>query len=261
MLLFSVIIPCYNHGAYIEDAIDSVLKYPHLDDLEIIVVNDGSTDLLTINILSKLSKLRTRVISQGNKGLGAARNRGISEAIGQNILLLDSDNTIDFNYLIEAKKIFSANNNIGIVYSDKYIFGKGLRTKHVKVADFNPKMMLLVGNFIDACAVIRKLVFDNYGGYAENMPYMGFEDWEFWVKCIGHEVEFYHIKKPLFNYRDSPESMLKNTLKKKVELTDYIIQKHHLTYAKYIQEITKEYSYMKRKPIRYTLKNMFKNIL
>lgn len=261
MLLFSIIIPCYNHGAYIEDAIKSVLHYPNHADLEIIVINDGSTDPLTMEVLANIEKGRVKVIHQSNKGLGAARNAGLREAKGAYILPLDSDNTIDYHYLLEARAIFEKKPSVGVVYSDKIVFGEGVKTRTVKVPDFDPKMMLLIGNYIDACAIIRKKVIEETGGYAEDMPYMGFEDWEFWIRCLSHNIVFHHIRKPLFHYRDTPTSMLKGTVKKQLELTDYIIRKHHATYAQHIVQVAKEFSYMRRKPIRYSIKNLFKNII
>src|SRR6266542_3718389 len=88
--LVSVIIPCYNYGEYLHDAIASVLAQ-ELHDTEIIVVDDGSTDSNTRAVISALGTPRTRVIVQANAGLSRARNAGIKAARGKYICCLDAD--------------------------------------------------------------------------------------------------------------------------------------------------------------------------
>ena len=89
----SVIIPCYNQGACLEEAVDSVLAQT-FQDFEILVVNDGSTDEATIRMLGKYERPKTRVIHTDNQGLAMARNNGIREARGAYILPLDADDKI-----------------------------------------------------------------------------------------------------------------------------------------------------------------------
>src|SRR5882724_10030009 len=93
----SVVIPCYNHGAYLPEAISSVFKL-NRDDVELIVVDDGSTDELTCKEINLLVGKGIKVLRQSNKGLGAARNAGIKIARGEFILPLDSDNRIQESY-------------------------------------------------------------------------------------------------------------------------------------------------------------------
>ena len=77
----SVIIPCYNQGQYLHEAIDSVLGQT-FSDLEIIVVDDGSSDPATREILDVLNRTATRLLRRENGGLAAARNSGINAARG-----------------------------------------------------------------------------------------------------------------------------------------------------------------------------------
>ena len=94
-LLISIIIPVYNTGNYLSECIESV-RMQSYKNLEVIFVNDGSTDDSSA-ILSKAaeSDSRIRIIEQENSGLSAARNRGIREAAGDYIMFLDSDDWID----------------------------------------------------------------------------------------------------------------------------------------------------------------------
>ena len=98
MAKVSVIIPCYNQGAYLNEAVESILAQSYRD-FEIIVVNDGSTDEETNRLLSGYDRQQTRVLHTENQGLSSARNNGIREAQGEYILPLDADDRIDPTYL------------------------------------------------------------------------------------------------------------------------------------------------------------------
>src|SRR5262245_54640863 len=89
----SVLMPCFNHGAFIGDAIDSVLAQT-FQDFEIIVVDDGSTDALTNDVLSRLTTPRTTVLRTANQGLPAARNHAAQHASGALFCALDADDKL-----------------------------------------------------------------------------------------------------------------------------------------------------------------------
>jgi len=90
MPAISVIIPCYNYGRFVEEAVDSVLAST-FQDFEIVIVNDGSTDAFTNELLAKLDKPKTRVLWQSNCGLPCARNNGIRSTDSPYFLPLDAD--------------------------------------------------------------------------------------------------------------------------------------------------------------------------
>ena len=118
----SVVIPCYNQGHYLEEAIDSVLAQT-LQDFEIIVVDDGSTDQFTSQLLADYRKNKTSVLHTENQGLASARNNGIRQASGQYILPLDADDRIGPEYLEKAVRVLDGNPDIGIVYCRATLFG------------------------------------------------------------------------------------------------------------------------------------------
>ena len=177
MPLISIITACYNQGFLLEDAIKSIELEKYKNIFEHIIINDGSTDEETLEKLKFFEKNGSIVFNQKNQGLGAARNKGISIASGKYILPLDCDNMIDSKVFIEAALIMEKNNSINVVYTDAEYFGdkKGLW----KVGKYSiPK--LLFCNYIDACALMRKKIFDESGKYDIRMPAMGHEDWELW---------------------------------------------------------------------------------
>ena len=227
-LKVSIIIPCYNQGHFIKDALQGLDKNLH----EVIIVNDGSTDVKTIEILAGIEKEGYHVINQKNMGLGAARNHGIKAATGQYILPLDCDNKIKPAYITNAIEILDNNGKINVVYADAEYFGD--RHGIFESGEFNLQR-LMIENYIDACAVYRKSVWESVGGYDEKMPVMGYEDWDFWLRVAFYKGGFRYIHKPLFDYRYSNASMIRT-----IKAEDY---KKVMDYVgkKYPQYLGKEY--------------------
>lgn len=198
MVTVSVIIPCFNHGKYLDEAVESVLKQTY-DSFEIIIVNDGSTDKYTIDKLNSFSKPKTRIIHTENKGPSHARNTGIMNAEGIYILPLDADDKIANTYLEKALNVFNNMKNIGIVYCDAYLFGNKY---HEEIWDLPPYSLedMLINNVIFASAFFRKSDWEKVSGYDEELIY-GDEDYDFWLKIIEFGVQAYKIPEVLFYYR------------------------------------------------------------
>ncbi|HVN24637.1 MAG TPA: glycosyltransferase family A protein [Syntrophorhabdales bacterium] len=192
----SVIIPCFNDGTYIDETVDSVLAQTY-QDFEIIIVNDGSTDPRTNDILSNYSRPNTRVIQTTNQGASNARNRAIEEARGEFMLPLDADDKIGTEYLEEAVKVLDGDPDVGIVYCLAEFFGdkKGLW----ELPPYSLEQML-VGNLIFCSALFRKTDWLKVNGYNPNMRY-GFEDWDLWLSIIELKRRVLQIPEVLFFYR------------------------------------------------------------
>ena len=126
----SVIIPVYNSSLYLKECLDSVIKQTY-KDLEIIIVNDASTDN-SMDIINKYNDRRIKVINmKHNSGVSASRNMGVKVSTGKYICYLDSDDYWDLNK-IEKQINFIKNNNYEFIYSDyAYIYNN--KTKRVKV--------------------------------------------------------------------------------------------------------------------------------
>src|SRR4051794_7687685 len=97
-----IVIPCYNDGHYLVDAIQSVEEQPTPKIRDVIIVDDGSTDERTLRVLSELRDRGYHVIRQANQGLAAARNAAIRAARTDYVLPLDADNKVHENYLTTA---------------------------------------------------------------------------------------------------------------------------------------------------------------
>ncbi|MFA5022565.1 MAG: glycosyltransferase [Patescibacteria group bacterium] len=228
----SIIIPCFNDGQYLTEAIKSTEKIdPNL--AEIIIIDDGSTEKRTLGILNNLKQSNYLVFSKKNNGLSAARNFGISKAKGEYILPLDADNTIEPEYISAGLEILEQNKNIDVVYSDCQKFG--LCDLEVQIPDFDIKK-ILEGNYIDACTIFRKSLWQKCGGYDENIK-KGGEDWEFWINAYKNRARFYHLSKPLFSYRIRRDSLITKMKKeeKTKDLVNYIYAKHADIVAKILK--------------------------
>jgi glycosyltransferase involved in cell wall biosynthesis len=169
----SIVIPCYNDGLYLTEAVNSVIPYAG-ETAEVIIVNDGSTDRDTLNILDQYANQGIKVLSQSNTGLAHARNQGIKSACGDYILPLDADNKIKAGYIEKSIKLLDTG-NCDIVYAKPSFIGEDISERKFTTHKFEGNR-LLAYNYIDACAVYRKSLWKEIGGYDEKMPFQGNED-------------------------------------------------------------------------------------
>lgn len=234
----SIIIPCYNSGATLEETLRSVLNQD-FSDWEAIIVNDGSTDRTEVIALEWTEiDSRFQYHSKSNEGLCKTRNFGIASAKGDYILPLDSDNLVDEYFCKYATVILDKNSSIGVVHGNAEFFGE--KTGLWEIGEFKMETML-IDNYIDACAVYRKELWKQVGGYDENLPFEGLEDWELWLAFGAINVRFFYLKKITFKYRVSKNSMIAVFTKEMAEITrEYIVKKYsslyRYHYCKYVRE-------------------------
>jgi glycosyltransferase involved in cell wall biosynthesis len=198
----SVVIPCFNHGEYLDEAVDSVLAQT-FQDFEIIIVDDGSDDPFTKGKLSSYEKPCTKMVRSENQGLAAARNLGISHATGIYIFPLDADDRMDPTFLEKAAAVLDERPEVGMVYSEVEWFG----TKTGKW-DLPPYRFpdILLGNVIIASALFRRADWELVGGYSAEFQ-ARWEDYDFWLSLIEHGRVPYRIPEVLFHYRQRADSM------------------------------------------------------
>ncbi|MDB5279451.1 MAG: hypothetical protein JWR61_4406 [Ferruginibacter sp.] len=220
----TIVIPCYNQGIFLSDALKS-LEACDASLFDLIIVNDGSSEEETKTILNGLSAEGINVINQENKGLGEARNVGIRVSKSDYILPLDADNKILPGYLTKAIEILDRQPQIDVVYGNANLFGE--KTGVLRPGPFNLQQ-LMICNYIDACAVIRKSTLERIGLY-DNMKIMGYEDWDLWLRFAFNGYRFYYVDETLFEYRVRGNSMLKNlnqNIQRQNEIEDYFSKKY-----------------------------------
>ena len=196
--VISIIIPAYQASAFLERAIESVLRQS-FTGWEIIIINDGSTDSTPELSNSWAQKdRRISVIHQANKGLSGARNRGISRARGNYIQFLDADDELLSTKLAMQLQLLEEMPHIDI------IFGNGTYAESGKTtASLYPpprpnhfRLSLLIRNFIVVNSpLIRSRLLDEGLQFKEvsssRYPIYGCEDWEFWLRAAFLNHTFY----------------------------------------------------------------------
>lgn len=224
--VISVIIPCFNSGRYLSDALNSVKEAHHNDTYDVIIINDGSTDLQTLTLLAQLQTEGYTILHQENKGPAAARNAGIRFSKGKYLLFLDSDNKIRSDYMNKGIEILNAFPEVGIVYSNPSFFGDSSEPRFI-TSDFD-MYKLLDANYIDMCSVITKKVFEEIGFFDEERLIIGHEDWEFWIRAYSAGWKFHYINETLFDYRITRDSLIKQAShpEKFQDTLHYIYSKH-----------------------------------
>ena len=233
----SVIIPCFNHGEFLPEAVSSVTAMDR-DDVELIVVDDGSTDEHTRKEMDLLEANGIRVIRQPNKGLAAARNAGILASKGEYIFPLDADDRVRAGNIEHGIRVLDANPRVGVVYGDVQFFG--VRTGLWTAGPFSPNR-LMRQNYIACSAVFRRVIWEQNGGYDGTMPVQGFEDWDLWLGAFEHGWEFAYVPEVLFEYRKHQESMLTRALKREEEVAVFVARKHGALYRQAWLELAQEH--------------------
>ena len=227
----SVVIPCYNQGEFLPEAVDSVRSQTH-KNLEIIIVNDGSDDDKTSEICNSFEGTGVRVLTTSNQGLAAARNNGIALASGTYILPLDADDTIAPEYISKAVEVLDRDHDVGIVYCKAKLFGAV--EGEWQLPDYS-LAEILKDNVIFCSALFRREDWETAGGYDPGMVY-GWEDYDFWLSLIERGKKVHQLQEHFFFYRVSPDSMVRSKEKtQKVEMFKRIFQRHQKLFSDNIE--------------------------
>jgi glycosyltransferase involved in cell wall biosynthesis len=214
--------PCFNHGEFLAEAVASVIGIGR-DDVELIVVDDGSTDERTRRELNKLVAQGTRVIRQENKGLAAARNAGILASQGEYIFPLDADDRMRSGWIGQGIRILDSDPQVGVVYGDAQCFGE---RSDRWVVGLLVTDRLLRQNYIHASALYRRSVWEQNRGYDRTMPVQGTEDWDFWLGALEHGWRFAYVPELFFDYRIAKVSMRIHTIGREQQIEEFIAIKH-----------------------------------
>lgn len=229
----SVIIPCYNREDTIRGAVLSVLNQLGEHSVEVIVVDDGSTD----SSIEKISDLNVKIFkTQGRTGACNARNLGVQNARHDIIAFNDSDDYWVINKLEQLEKVFTQ-------YNIDYLFHSFIRVKgnqsnlgggylqQSSLIDKNQlsKKILTDNQISTQCLVIKKNILDQIGGFDIDLG--RFQDWELALRICNY-YKGYYIAKPLALCIESTDSISKSKLKG-IIARRYILKKHLSLFKKH----------------------------
>jgi len=224
----SVVIPCYNSSAFIVETVRSVVAQT-LSDIEIVLVDDGSSENGVAWIgqaMTGAGSIPTRLISQSNAGVAAARNRGISEARGRYLLPLDQDDLIEPTMLQECFALLEAAPEIALVYTDRQDFGD---IEKIWTAGAYDLGHLKYFNQLSYCGMFRKSLWASLGGYRINVN--GFDDWDFWIAAALRGFRAAHLPKALLKHRRRKDSFMWQVLDRYEELYARIMLNNSEAYS------------------------------
>lgn len=231
----SVIVPCYNLGAYLDEAVDSVLAQTY-HDFEIVIVNDGSTDPDTNRLLTGYRKPKTRVIQSDNRGLPAARNLAIEHSMGRYLCVLDADDKLSPTFLEKTVRRLDDDEDVVFVSCWLQTFGT---EDWVWKQDRCDLQTLLFECTVATPSLVRKAAVLEVGCFDQRMPQQGYEDWDLWISLVERGHQGVIIPEVLFYYRRRPGSMSETCCHGEVHLSlmRYMISKHESSYRKHLIEL------------------------
>jgi len=209
--LVSIIIPAYNYGRFILETLESV-RSQTFTDFECLVIDNGSTDNTKDVIAEILTDKRFKYFYQENKGVSAARNRGLREAKGKYIQFLDADDLIQDQKLEQSVNFMESNPSTHLVYSDMRYFKDGnskelFMNYNCNREDQRPWMKYVSGsgkemmelflkgnNMVISSPVFRAELTGEIGYMDESIGHN--EDWDFWLRMTLAGKEFHFLNAP-----------------------------------------------------------------
>lgn len=217
--LVSIVIPLYNQSKYIEECIDSILNQTY-SNIELIIVNDGSTDD-TLKIVKKYSKKdkRIKIINQNNLTTPLALNNGFKEIKGEYVTWVDGDDIL-YNNCIEVlvndlKKHPGADMvypNIRMVYDDLEPMTDNIwrptkgKPEVVNMPDSLLNFNIKFERYVPPIMLMKSIVAHTLGPFSKNRFYV--EDYDYWMRINSlFTVIHSDTKEPLFDYRRHEESI------------------------------------------------------
>lgn len=240
--LISVIVPCYNHGAYLAECLQSVMDQQYRN-WECIVVDNGSTDNSADVAKSFCEKdQRFRYFFIPNKGVSYARNYGIAQSKGKYILPLDSDDKVGTEYVQKGIVLMEKDATLKVTYCNAKLFG-AVERDYI-LPEFSLKE-LLIENQIFCSAIYRRADFDRTKGYNEAMV-EGFEDWDFWIDFLKDGGKVHHIPEIHLYYRIKASSRNSDLdHEKQLRLRRQIYLNHKDVYDRLLPEADLVFDYYK----------------
>lgn len=189
----AVVIPCHDDGATLPESLAS-LKGP--ERFEVVVVDDGSTNRLTLDVLNDLERDGVTVVRQQNAGPAAARMAGVRATSAPFVFPLDADDVAISSALASLADALEAHDDADFAWGDLEFFGErsGVEGK----AEFFDPWLLTYLNQLPGSALFRREALVAVGGWSAKF---GYEDWDLWLALAEHGFTGIRIDTVVFRYR------------------------------------------------------------
>jgi glycosyltransferase involved in cell wall biosynthesis len=191
----AIVVPCYNGGATVGEAVASIRGEP--EDVELVVVDDGSTDALTLDLLAELDQQGVRVIHQANQGPSAAAMTGFRATSASLIMRFDSDDVLEPGAVGVLVDALDRKPEAAVAWGDVQTFG--VTTFRVPTApSLDPWLVTYVNCVPGAGCLFRRAALGAAGGWQLRD---GFEDWDVWMSFAERGYSGIHVPQVTFRYR------------------------------------------------------------
>ena len=226
--LVSIYITNYNYGSYIKEAIESVLNQS-FKDIELIIIDDGSTDNSREIIESYAHLNNTRIIFQKNKGLNVTNNIAMRLAHGKYLVRLDADDYFSEDAIEKMCQKLESDSQLGLVFPDYYLIDTlgDVIAKEQRHA-FDKDVSLLDQPAHGACTMIRRSFLEKLGGYNESFSCQ--DGYDLWIRFTA-KYKVANINEPLFYYRQHNSNLTKNEdriLNTRAEIKESFVTKENI---------------------------------
>lgn len=230
----SVVIPFFNMEPFVEEALQSIIQSDYAN-IEIIIINDGSTDARSKEWLKNYKHPSVKIIHQKNKGVAEARNLGARIANGEYLAFLDADDRVAITYFSLAIKILSTKDNVHFVGAWVRYFGES----HAVWPTFTPSApYILVHNSVNSSGLVYKRAAFLKAGLNDSKTDYGLEDYESVISMMHHGFNGVVIPEVLFFYRIRQNSMFRKINRNKLIYSNrYIVEKHGDYYEKFSKQV------------------------
>ena len=221
----AVIITCYDLGRTVEEALQSVLDQT-LPAAEVLIVDDGSRDLYTQQVLTRVERAGHKLLRTVNRGVSAARNTGIRSTRSPYLVLLDADDVLEATYLERAAAILEGNQALAFVSCGMTCFGAATATWYPGPPDLIESM---VNGVVHVSSMFRREVWEAVGGFDES--FRAHEEVDFWTRVLEHGFRGEVLAQPLLRYRIRTGSMYQSAIRRErhLDLMERFYRKHHAT--------------------------------
>ena len=220
----TAVVPCFNYGRFLEEAVASLLGQEPAAP-QVVVADDGSTDPDTLAVLDRLPP-EVEVLRLPNGGVAAARNAGAARAASPFLLFLDADDRLAPGALAILQRALDEHPDAGFAYGDQRFFGDW--DGHMGFPPYDP-LRLLDRHLIGPTALMRAELLRDTGGY--DPAFALYEDWEIWLAALAAGWHGVHVDAITHEYRQHGTSKLSTDRRRYRAFRRQAMAKHRALYA------------------------------
>jgi glycosyltransferase involved in cell wall biosynthesis len=214
----AVLIPCFNDGATLTDALASLERQ---EAHELVIVDDGSDEAATLQTLADLERDGIRVIRRENRGLSAARMTGVEHTEAPYVFPLDADDALAAGALQALADALDASDGAALAWGDMAVWGAF--EAHLDVARSLDPWLITYLNDVPVASILRRSALVDVGGWSMGS---GYEDWDLWLALAEHGYTGVYVPVPALQYRRRSGRMLDETRPRHAELYERLRSRH-----------------------------------